>query len=615
MFIHRIRLKSFRCFDQADFVLAETVQTVSLGRRGGKTSLCRAVQTAFLPVEQAILLLNIRHRALETSVSVDFQLNGKDGTITKTWTPEAVQLWSVHIADKYYDLSRPEDLTAWIAIFLQHAGYSIRELAHDLLYHEIWKDLYTICIQLISGYPLFDSSRLADERFWLLVAGYTDAVFVHSKTARLKNIARQYDENTRQQRYLSIVHQKQSENLNNAISDLSDRIQQHQTRITDLQKQHDQQQTEMRRWQRIREYIDEKEKEIEKLNFEIATYESFLTDAYAEVSENEYRELEKQKKQYDAIQKTIQDLEGRIIERRHMENNLANLLKEIEALEQWIQSGHTSHAGVDFQKQLLDYRDEIKKIRQYLKKNAHLDKELEEAHQQLSDYRRGSDQFEILEKLRLWSQQNNRKSVLAAVEQAKKNKNIIITELQELHGGIAAKKEEECRQALKQTENLLLQAKVNLHQLQEQHQILSERYRNISGQMKTVNPFFSTHTFLTMTETLQLTRMTDCVYEEKKFLSNELFAVFTELQKKMGYRNLPEQNPVLQKPDWEKILHDDYGLSHSEKEIFLLVLRLILLKHFSNLNTLLADMNLSDNAISTLSLIIPDQSIQVIFLL
>ncbi len=584
MFIHEIELNHYRNFSERKFTFKPGVNLVLLGKRGGKSSFTEALTATFLPVQQDKLRNCISDGEKQASLRIVLN-NGSDSVaISKKWTASSVSQWSAEINEKKINLLTDGDFKIWIQYFLSYAfGYTLRDCG-DTLYSETLTGIYSLLIRLITGKPAIDYESLTRPGFWMAVSGDADGIFIANKIVHLKSAASAYDEDRRRNQYDKARQTKQIAEWKEQRDRLAGDIREFEKKCDECQIRADLIRSEIKKTAHIAEYLADKQAELEKILFEISTLESLIAESYTEMSEEEFRSLEQKQKRYDELQRRVNDMEGKIIERRHLEKNIAGLKNEEKELEKELQSGLTGDSEIQAKKQLQAYRSEIQKSEKKIDQISSAEQELVFVKEELKTYLGDHHQYEVLVKIRQWMSQNNHKQIQTNLSKANKTRDELQREIGELERTRDVHAALRLQNELASAEQMMLQSRLTLRELKEKQNRLAQKIAP-SGETETQKTApLSVSRYLQMTELARNKQTGRRLEQTKESFSRFLISnIETYLTDKSDERMLQ-----ILRSGFTDAFHESSGLSRTESSSAGFLLRLCLLQHFTKIKWMIA---------------------------
>ncbi len=594
MFICEIGIIGYKIFETRNFDFPPGMAVIPLGSRDGRSSFTEVLKILFLPLSQEKLASGTTFGMSKTSLRMKIQLNGHAVTLMKDWDSGAVTQWSASINGiRTYNLQNSHDLKAWMSFFLNETAPTMIARDDETRVHEdILFPLYTLIISMAVESSSLLPGWLSDPVFWNQLSGNQAAVSLISRLKTLQPFAKAHDEDQRRSWSQDVLINKQADDIRQELDALTVQIRNQQQNQGQLEKSLEKLRSELKQQEHIRVFIDEKQSEREKAGFEISTFESLLNESFIGLSEEEFRSLEQKKRRYDELEHRVTDLEGKLIERQHLEKNLMGLRTELDTLKADLSGNQSGTETLPGAKQIRDFESEITRIQDHLRKLAGTEFELQAACDELKVYLQDHHQYEVLLKAKEWMTRNDRKKIKSSLTRARKQKQETEEEIVSLEKHFIREKADALRKEIAAKEQTIAQVQLSFYDL-------TERMKKMNAQLQELNVPGENQFHAPVMSVSRYFKIFESIYEKKAELASrkarEGFLNFVQRQLSLFY-NDPESDQLTKRisPQWmsqhpENIFSFEPGLSGSEKRFFGIVLRILLIRHFTKLDWILFD--------------------------
>jgi hypothetical protein len=475
MVLQQIELVNIKQFANRKFLFQTGWNEVMLGNLGGKSTLIEALQSV-LGMDPTPVTFFKQHTE-ESSVKLDFLLAGNIFSVQKKWERLHVTSWSAESQNTQYNLLQPEERLQWMKLFLNvnfKAG-SCSEFPDELVelqYHFLVHCIYQPAASL---FEQFMQQRFTDALFALIP--YAAAA---AKLSRLESLASEdlhglklHEQKLTEDRNAVEQRRRDADKLEQDIHSLEARIQQ-------LEENQEQLGGEQAQTEHIHEYIAERKNEIEKIEAELRTQKTKLNDnSQGKYSEKEIHELNSKRAVYEDLVRRITDLEQRIIERSHLEKNLAGIQNEIQKLVTKQESvsvhaaGEHDGAGSD---QIALYESEAQRIRDLLAVKSNLDEEVKQLQTEKQAYQVANDRYLMLTRSHQLLTQSDSAKIQSLMEQLEEQKARSLKDLDTLEASVHEERYRARKNVLQQTYHQIAEQKKKLEELTRRQTLLSKTH-------------------------------------------------------------------------------------------------------------------------------------------
>jgi hypothetical protein len=351
------------------------LQTIRMGPAGGKTRLVRGLRSLLCLDEYEDDLvrppsgkaghIEVSMRADDTALAMEKRW--KDGNLVRWRAAEKRNKW---------DLRLEADRMRWkawagerIAAFRTGDSYSqcaVYDAMMDLLVPQ------RPVIRRLND-PGFCSVLLGTFPYLQFLATLREVLVLASERVELyKREERTFSE----QLAISAQYRKETERVDLELADLEEMRGKLLERIQKNRK-------EVLQLDRLSDYVNEKRRELDNVTNELNNHRLLLERGTPELSEDEYRDLEKKTARYERLEKEVVELREKVVELRHLEKNAEGLRKEIADLEKV----HEEKDDAGARRQIQIYEAEIRRIAKRIAKFKNLDESIAEKEKEKGRYR------------------------------------------------------------------------------------------------------------------------------------------------------------------------------------------------------------------------------------
>lgn len=487
MILKKIFFKNIRGIEEYEFTFENGINQISMGINSGKSAIIDAIKQIFSFEEPSGDFF--RTKSADTVITAHIDLQDEAYCIEKKWYNRILIFWNVSIKDsgKRLNLMEKDDMAEWMKQIGRHL-YKQVIADFTMLYsapgEEMpWDLFYNNCLNL-TWMPSDRFIASPDPAVYLrpFFHGYERMV---QNIENVKRVYRNRSESARQRRLLKQTDQKISERLHKELMDIEHSVSLLVARRAHCQNQWEAVRKEIQKKHHLNEYLSEKKRTLENIEYEITTIKKFLSDSFYDLSDEEYQELQAGKKKYEALTGRIREKEGQRIEKKHLQKNYDGIREEAEKLKKQAVAADTGNPP-EIEKQLRLYTAEMKRIQKQLEEWEFLDEEIAGMKNELEVYEKSYDRYMIIIKTKEILSRNERKKILANIEKLESQRIQTQKEIEELEqsplmSGIenAERRETEFVQQIRQAEyELKMQEERKNGVLSRLHQIQSGNVSN-----------------------------------------------------------------------------------------------------------------------------------------
>ncbi|KAB2879570.1 hypothetical protein F9K33_08490 [bacterium] len=427
MVFKEIELFNIRQFKHKRIDFRTGFNLIAIGPAQGKSTLTESLRTAL-----SISAVNppdyFKEETSDSAIHLVVLINRKEYYVKKEWAAQKLKHNVVTSKDGKvtYDLTDSAQATQWVCHFLKLADKMFNESMEttpvDLLLQR-----YDVICGLIFPYNYYEKAADSVWLHTLLNIHLYD--HINSELNHIQQIASGSLNELKMSRQAAIADRKIVERFEEDLRHTDHQIKQLLSVIDQVSAGAQADEAELRQADKIYEFIVAKKHEIERIDFELRSYNSVLKNEIGhEFTEDEIQEIEKKKKIYEQISLQEESLRKKIVERGHLEKNLNGILNEITQ-HQISQAPSDTGAG----KTKLDtYKSEVKRIRETLKSYSSLEHDMEAAKREKNLYQSSHDKHLVIGKLKQFVSQNEQKNVKFLIEKLEQDRGIIVKELEQM---------------------------------------------------------------------------------------------------------------------------------------------------------------------------------------
>ncbi|MBL7996353.1 hypothetical protein JNM05_13365 [bacterium] len=404
---------------------------IAMGPAQGKSTLTESLRTA-LSISELNPPDYFREGTSDSAVRLVAVINHKEYSIRKEWTGQRVNHHTVRSEDGKlaFDLTDSAQVMRWLLHFLKLADKMFDESMETMPVNLLSQRYHTICGIMFPDNHDESASHSIRLHTLLNIHLYDH---INLELNNIRQIASDSLNEFKMKRQAAIIDRKIVERFEEDLRQTDNQIKQLLAVIDQVSASIQADEADLRQADKIYEFIVAKKHEIEKIDFELRSYNSILkNDIGHEFTDDEIREIEKKKKMYEQISLREESLHKKIVERGHLERNLNGILKEIS---QYQISQTASDTGVG--KTKLDaYTSEVNRIRETLKSYSSLDQDMEAAKRDKNLYQSSHDKHLVIGKLKQFVSQNEQKKVKSLIEKLEQDRDIIVKELEQMQSTV-----------------------------------------------------------------------------------------------------------------------------------------------------------------------------------
>lgn len=587
MVFKEIDLFHIRSFDQKRLIFNSGFNLIPLGHSEGKSTIIESLRSV-MSISVTEPAGFFKEGAPHSSIIVKLEIDQIKFILTKQWSDHRLCAHTVNSEESglSLDLNDSRQALKWVSLFLRHNDKMFDENNSNCQPNLLLKRYDFFSSLVLTG---FNISNEADEGWYHTLFNSHFHDYIGQEVPKLQTAAAAQLNELKVTRQIAASRQKIIERYDAELSHIDKEIKRTESIISQLVSNAEADEAELHQAETINDFILTKKNEIEKINFELRSYNSLLNNnIVTEFSEDEIKEIDKKRKTYEQISNREEMLRGKLIERDHLEKNLNGILNEI-SLCRVVQI--TTAELMD--KSPLDVYDaEVKKIRETLKNYSTLEHDLEVTKKEKYLYQSSHDKYLVMSKIKQFTSQNEQKKIRTLIETLGQERDVIAKELEQMQASIHDERYRSLQTKVRQVRQQVL----------EQSKRLEVLYEN---RMHTLRMFKETAfagpdlTFLEsrIRKQMHLNKYLSVIGEVSQFIQNEMLT-----KRRDGFLNFVQNLsgilpdffvPIAEQfvQEHEKFIQkkgmDRY--SHSQIAEFNLIFRMVCVNYATNCRTVFLD--------------------------